>query len=170
MVVPACMCRPIIEFSRAVYIINPDFHLVLAGYQPAWVMWYIVLIPQALVLCLIYHACALGPAALGLCVYIRQSTQACGINIAYTMVWMNIVAACHKHWNVWVYQWKNNNVQYMYISCDASRMQSRCIWNTIKTFTQNCCRLDWDRCQIRSRCTSYQNSCQISPYIEFFRK
>jgi len=31
-VVPACMCRPIIEFSQAVYIIDPGFHLVLAGY------------------------------------------------------------------------------------------------------------------------------------------
>ena len=29
------MCRPIIEFSQTVYIINPDFHLILVGYQPA---------------------------------------------------------------------------------------------------------------------------------------
>jgi len=37
------------RISQAVYIIDPDFHLVLAGYQPAWEMWYIALIPQALV-------------------------------------------------------------------------------------------------------------------------
>ena len=48
------------------FIKYPDFHLVLAGYQPAWAMWYIALIPQALVLCLIYtQAC--GPRA---CAYI----------------------------------------------------------------------------------------------------
>ena len=41
------MYRPIIEFSQAVYIIDPDFQFVLAGYQPAWAMWYIALIPQA---------------------------------------------------------------------------------------------------------------------------
>jgi len=46
-VVPAGMYRPIIEFSQVVYIIDPDFHLVLAGYQPAWVMCYIAIIPQA---------------------------------------------------------------------------------------------------------------------------
>jgi len=46
-VVPACMCRPIIEFSQAVYIIDPGFHLVLAGYQPAWETWYIALILSA---------------------------------------------------------------------------------------------------------------------------
>ena len=40
--------RPIIEFSQAVYIMDPGFSLILAGYQPAWAMWYIVLMPQAL--------------------------------------------------------------------------------------------------------------------------
>ena len=66
-VVPACMCRPIIEFSQVVYIIDPGFHLVLAGYQPAWAMWYIALIQQAFVPCLLrLYARALGPAALGL--------------------------------------------------------------------------------------------------------
>ena len=74
------MCRPIIEFSQAVYIIDPDFHLILAGYQPAWVMWYIALIPQALVLCLIYTH---KPE--GACVYIRQSTRACGISITHLL-------------------------------------------------------------------------------------
>jgi len=82
-VVPACMCRPIIKFSQAVYIINPDFHLVLAGYQPAWIMWYIALIPQAVVLCLIYTHTPSDLRPLGLCVYIRQSTTACGICITY---------------------------------------------------------------------------------------
>ena len=53
MVVAACMCRPIIKFPQVAYIINPDFYLILAGYQPAWAMWYIALIPQPLVLCLI---------------------------------------------------------------------------------------------------------------------
>jgi len=57
------MCSPIIEFSQVVFIVDPDFHLVLSGYQPAWVMWYIALIPQALMLCLIY---TLGPVSLGL--------------------------------------------------------------------------------------------------------
>ena len=66
-VVPACMCRPIIDFSQAVYIIDPGFRLLLAGYQPAWAMWYIVLIPQALVLCLIYtHKPEIYARALGL--------------------------------------------------------------------------------------------------------
>ena len=80
-VIPACMCRPIIEFSQAVYIIDPGFH----GYQPEWATWYIALIPHALVLCLIYtHApSSLRPS--GLCVYIRQSTRACGISIIYIM-------------------------------------------------------------------------------------
>ena len=68
------MCRPIIEFSQVIYIIDPDFHLVLAGYQPAWVMWYIALIPQALVLCLIYKHKPEG------------RTQACGINITYILL------------------------------------------------------------------------------------
>ena len=75
-------------FPSGLYI-NPDFHLVLAGYQPAWVMWYIALIPQALVLCLIYtHA----PS--GLCVYIRQSTRACGISITYTMAAWDFTDIC----------------------------------------------------------------------------
>jgi len=68
--VPACMCRPIIEFSQAVYIINPDFHLVLAAYQPAWVMWYIALIPQVLVLCLIYTHVPLGRNILTTALYV----------------------------------------------------------------------------------------------------
>jgi len=37
-----------------VFLINPVFQLVLAGYQSAEAMWYIALIPQALVLCLMY--------------------------------------------------------------------------------------------------------------------
>ena len=68
-VVPACMCRPIIKFSQAVYIIDPDFHFALAGYQPAWALWYIALIPQALVLCLIYTHKPEGLRPSGLCVY-----------------------------------------------------------------------------------------------------
>jgi len=56
------MCRPVIKFSQAVYIIDPGFHLALAGYQPAWATWYIVLIPQAPGI----YARALGPAALRL--------------------------------------------------------------------------------------------------------
>ena len=80
-VVAACMCRPIIEFSQAVYIIDTVFHLVLAGYQPAWATWYIALIPQALALCLIYTHKPEGRRPEGACVYIRQSTRACGISI-----------------------------------------------------------------------------------------
>jgi len=67
--VPACMCRPIIEFSQAVYIMDPGFHLVLAGYQPAWAMWYIALISQALVPCLIYTHAPSGLRPPGLCIY-----------------------------------------------------------------------------------------------------
>ena len=55
-VVPACMCRPIIEFSQVVYIIDPDFHLVLVGYQPALVMSYIALIPRHSCFARIYQA------------------------------------------------------------------------------------------------------------------
>ena len=83
-VVPACMCRHIIEFSQAVYIIDPGFYLVWAGYQPAWATWYIALIPQALVLCLIYTHAPSGLRPWGLCVYIRKSTRACGISITYS--------------------------------------------------------------------------------------
>ena len=79
------MCRPIIKFSQAVYIIDPGFHLVLAGYQPAWAMWYISLMPQALVLCLIYTHKPEGRRPEGLCVYIRQSARACGISITWKL-------------------------------------------------------------------------------------
>ena len=64
-------------------------YLVLAGYQPAWVMWYIALIPQALVLCLIYIYICMCPQACGprAFAYISgKSTRACGISITYTMM------------------------------------------------------------------------------------
>ena len=86
------MCRPIIDFSQAVYIIDPGIRFSLAGYQPAWAMWYIVLIPQALVLCLIYTHTPSGLRPSGLCVYIRQSTRACGISITYIYGSENLIS------------------------------------------------------------------------------
>ena len=69
-VVPACMCRPIIEFSQVVYIIDPGFHL-----EPAWAMWYIALIPQALVPCRPdIYAQARGPRAC-MCVYSNDQAK-----------------------------------------------------------------------------------------------
>ena len=79
MVVAIYICWPTIEFLSAVYIINPVFQLVLAGYQPALVTWYIALIPQALMFCLCTHKP--GLREWGLCVYIRQSTSFCGTSI-----------------------------------------------------------------------------------------
>jgi len=43
----------------------------------------VILIPQARVLCLIYTHAPSGLRPLGLCVYIRQSTSACGISAMY---------------------------------------------------------------------------------------
>ena len=52
------------------YVINLVFQLILAGYQPAWAMWYITIMPQALMLCLIY---AHVPSSL--CIYVTRSAK-----------------------------------------------------------------------------------------------
>ena len=44
---------------------------------------YVILIPQARVLCLIYTHAPSGLRPSGLCVYIRQSMSACGISAMY---------------------------------------------------------------------------------------
>ena len=51
-------------------------------------VWHITIIPWALVVCLICTPSALGPAALGLCVYIRirPTTRAHGITITCSYV------------------------------------------------------------------------------------